>query len=53
MHNNSFLMILCRIKYARDVLREYVSKEYDEIADLYKKKKSKFKKLSGTIFQTA
>ena len=28
---------------ARDVLREYVSKEYDEIADLYKTKKVNFK----------
>ena len=27
---------------ARDVLREYVSKEYDEIADLYKTKKVNF-----------
>ena len=38
---------------ARDVLREYVSKEYDEIADLYKTKKVNFKNYQELSFKSA
>ena len=38
---------------ARDVLREYVSKEYDEIADLYKTKKVNFKNYQELSFKAA
>ena len=38
---------------ARDVLREYVSKEYDKIADLYKTKKVNFKNYQELSFKSA
>ena len=38
---------------ARDVLREYVSKEYDEIAYLYKSKKVNFKNYQELSFKAA